>query len=262
MNVPGIVPAGIAGRVSIVIMGRYFSANDARHGKHQPTYRLQRLKERTHFGMPFVPALAKALRLIDSRNPAGCVTCVPARPARSGPPPFHEVVERACKNEAGRPRGLDFRPDLLRCTRDYEPQKLLSGESRCSNVRGAFALGADGLPEHVVLVDDIITTGSTATECAGMLIAGGARNVTIVCLGRTQGCIPRSTSVDAPGCSRAGCPGTLTKRLNHTTHDAFWGCSQYGDGRCKATRPWRDGLRAYNELNRSDAIEDWLDVPF
>ncbi|MDA8261836.1 MAG: hypothetical protein M0Z47_03285 [Actinomycetota bacterium] len=261
---PGVVPYDIGGRVQITIMGRYFSASDTRHGKHQPTYRLQRLKEMAHFGRPFVDALAMVLEITDGRQRVGCVTCVPARPARIGPPPLFEVVEQACRHAANRNGGLPFRPELLRCIRDYQPQKELSGVARRQNVQGAFSVAEGRLPEHVVLVDDIITTGSTVVECARTLIAAGTRSVTVVGLGRTQSCIPQSSSVEAPGCGRRGCPGQLTMRLNKPPRDgAFWGCSEFTEGgRCAAITSWPDGIRAYNTLNRRDAIEDWLDVPF
>jgi predicted amidophosphoribosyltransferase len=37
----------------------------------------------------------------------------------------------------------------------------------------------------VILVDDLITTGATASAAAGVLRAAGARRVDLVCLGRT-----------------------------------------------------------------------------
>jgi predicted amidophosphoribosyltransferase len=37
---------------------------------------------------------------------------------------------------------------------------------------------------HVVLVDDIITTGATLTACAAALFAGGARIISLVTFGR------------------------------------------------------------------------------
>lgn len=168
-------------------MGRYFSKHDARHRKHQPTYRLQRAKERAHYGLPFVSVLSVMLKGTDMRNPVACVTSVPPRPSRSRPPEFFEVIERACP-----PGGVPFRPELLRCIRDYQPQKELGGAARRNNVRGSFAVFGDVPPEHVVLIDDILTTGSTGIECARALLAGGAREVTIGCPGRTQSCISQT----------------------------------------------------------------------
>ncbi|CAN5861128.1 hypothetical protein BH23GEM9_BH23GEM9_09700 [soil metagenome] len=53
-------------------------------------------------------------------------------------------------------------------------QTALQPAARAANVAGAFAVAApaDGL--HVVLVDDVLTTGATAAECARALAAAGA----------------------------------------------------------------------------------------
>ena len=262
-EVAGIVPPEMVGRMDVVVTGRYFASGDARQGKHQPTYRLQRLKERAHYGLPFVPPLASVLRVIDGQRPIGAVTCVPARPGGGGSAPLAEVVARACLHEPGRPGRVPLRADILCCVRDYPPQKTLGSVSRRSNVRGAFAVSGARPPEHVVVVDDIITTGSTVSECARTLLAAGARFVTALCLGRDQSWIPQPDSAGALACQKPGCGGKLVMRLNSRTDRAFWGCSEYfAGGGSHTTVDWRTGLRAYNALNRRDDIEGALDLPF
>lgn len=59
------------------------------------------------------------------------------------------------------------------------PQVGLPADRRRRNVIGAFAV-ADGsvvLGKKILLVDDVVTTGSTLAECANVLIAAGAREV-------------------------------------------------------------------------------------
>lgn len=76
---------------------------------------------------------------------------------------------------------------LLRRLRETAPQARLSREQRDLNVRGAFALSkrrlAD-LPEAVILVDDVFTTGSTLNECARVLKKGGVESVICSTLAR------------------------------------------------------------------------------
>jgi competence protein ComFC len=71
----------------------------------------------------------------------------------------------------------------LRKTRQTPPQSLASAADRRTNLRDAFRR----LPcthQHVLLVDDICTTGATVEECARMLKQGGAQSVVSVTVAR------------------------------------------------------------------------------
>ncbi len=73
--------------------------------------------------------------------------------------------------------------DTLKKTRKTIPMFGLRPEQRRANVLGAFTLSCT--PEkvsgkRVILVDDIITTGSTASECARVLKQAGALSVYVL----------------------------------------------------------------------------------
>jgi len=67
-----------------------------------------------------------------------------------------------------------------------EPQVGLSARDRTENIKGAFRVvkGDTISNSDVLLVDDVITTGSTMKECAQQLIRAGAKGVYCVALAR------------------------------------------------------------------------------
>lgn len=85
----------------------------------------------------------------------------------------------------------------LRRTRATAPQTGLSLAARRENVRGVFApLHARLLRGRtIVLVDDVMTTGATLSECAGTLKRAGAARVLALTLARAT---PQFPDFDAP----------------------------------------------------------------
>lgn len=68
------------------------------------------------------------------------------------------------------------------------PQKELTREQRLQNARGAFGCrpGTDLTGRRVLLIDDIITTGATASACALALLQAGAVEVTAVAIAAAE----------------------------------------------------------------------------
>ena len=76
--------------------------------------------------------------------------------------------------------------DWLVRRRRTPSQGLLGPAARARNVRGAFALrgGREVAGKRVVLIDDVLTTGATAEECARMLRRAGAASIGVLVLAR------------------------------------------------------------------------------
>jgi ComF family protein len=91
-------------------------------------------------------------------------------------------LARAIGRAAARP--VD--PFVLVRWRATPPQVGLGAADRSRNVRGAFRVaGRERVcGRSVLLVDDVMTTGATAHECARVLRAAGARHVDAVVLAR------------------------------------------------------------------------------
>ena len=88
----------------------------------------------------------------------------------------------------GRIAGLPAVPDALVRSRRTRSQGGLSASARRRNVAGAFALRPsrrDAVAgRHVLLVDDVLTTGATAEACTRTLLAGGAADVDVLTVSR------------------------------------------------------------------------------
>lgn len=85
---------------------------------------------------------------------------------------------------------------LLRKRRRTAAQSRLKGiAERKANISGAFACrkGKEPGALRILLVDDVVTTGATLSECARVLLTEGAREVCCVTLCRAPGADRKKT---------------------------------------------------------------------
>ena len=82
--------------------------------------------------------------------------------------------------------GVACAPDALIRTRPTPSQGRLNRAARVRNVQGAFKVRRVGDMEgrRIVLVDDVLTTGATASACARALLRAGAVSVDVLTLTR------------------------------------------------------------------------------
>ena len=76
--------------------------------------------------------------------------------------------------------------DVLARLQATRPQTGLAYGQRQGNVRNAFqcALPDSVIDKHILLVDDVLTTGATADACARVLLKAGARAVDVLTVAR------------------------------------------------------------------------------
>ena len=80
--------------------------------------------------------------------------------------------------------GVPLRARWLVRLRDTPAQSALTAAERRANVRHAFGASGAVRGAHVVLVDDVLTTGATAAECSRVLRAAGAATVGVLTVAR------------------------------------------------------------------------------
>lgn len=82
--------------------------------------------------------------------------------------------------------GIHLERKAMIRTRWTEPQINLAAAERAANVKGAFEVAEPGKIKGrmIVLVDDVMTTGSTVSECAKVLKKAGAAGVHVVTVAR------------------------------------------------------------------------------
>jgi ComF family protein len=81
---------------------------------------------------------------------------------------------------SGRPLSMD----VLRRVKASRPQVGLTRDERRSNLQGAFRLDRSAVPEvagrHILLIDDVLTTGATGNAAARALLRAGACGVDLL----------------------------------------------------------------------------------
>lgn len=111
-----------------------------------------------------------------------CILPVPLFKKRLGQRGFNQSIElvRALSKKTGWPMELQ----RIQRVRETSAQTGLDAKARRKNIRGAFAVVEPLLQKHVVIVDDVVTTGSTVNELSRVLKKAGVERVTVLSLAR------------------------------------------------------------------------------
>ncbi len=143
-----------------------------------------RLVHALKYGRRLATAEFLAEAMLAAGIPAGdLLVPMPLSAARLRERGFNQAVEIA--RPLARALGLPLALDGCSRRRDTAPQASLPWKARRDNVRHAFECPADFIGRSVIVVDDVMTTGTTADEFARTLKARGAARVTLWVAART-----------------------------------------------------------------------------
>lgn len=138
----------------------------------------------------FAIQMKKSQEAFIRRVAPDCIVPVPLHPSRQRSRGFNqaELLAKALGEQLELPVRL-----LLKKTKRTMDQKSLGRLERKKNVQDVFSVDAEALGEDipgvVLLVDDVVTTGSTLSACAAVLKAQGILRVAFisVCTGEQSG---------------------------------------------------------------------------
>jgi ComF family protein len=116
-----------------------------------------------------------AERASEVSTPRELVVPVPMHVSRASLRGFNQSILLASQLE-----GHEVSTTALRRIRATRPQAGLTQKQRDTNLTGAFQAVAEVHRRDVLLIDDVVTTGHTARECAKALREAGARSVGIL----------------------------------------------------------------------------------
>jgi ComF family protein len=116
------------------------------------------------------------------------VVPVPLHPRKQRQRGFSQadLISRVALQHLGRPERFQLRTRVLVRQRETGSQIGLTRHQRRENVRGAFGVidPTQIAERNILLVDDVLTTGTTVSECARVLRRAGAARVWVVTVAR------------------------------------------------------------------------------
>jgi ComF family protein len=132
--------------------------------------------------------LSEAIGKLDVGREAVLVVPVPLHLSKRRQRGFNQselIVRAALKKSGG--ANLQLRTNVLVRQRPTVSQIGLTRPQRAENIRGAFKVAHPSrvAGRSVLLVDDVLTTGTTASECARVLRKAGAKTVLVATVART-----------------------------------------------------------------------------
>lgn len=199
-------------------LGRYFpKSKDRRYPAHSLSHLIlgskDKPEERERLG-----AIFAAMSQIPVQNAPEIIASVP-------PSPEGEDRFEAARGFLAEAFDAEDRGPLLKQLYGVDDYKSTSRDARGAKVKDRFE-ATDALDgERLLLIDDVINTGSQAEACRLALLAAGAKSVAILSASVNQDALPRP----CPNCGDEF-GGIVRTKTNSHTGEEFLGCSRFWRG--------------------------------
>jgi HAD superfamily hydrolase (TIGR01549 family) len=222
----GSVPAlhwGSIARLShsTFALGRYFVTSDQRAQTHELSELVLQAKDDPAAAEAVAEIFGTVAEGIGARPGPQLVVSVPPRPG--------ETYDRFAPVRAALASayGAEDGGDLLKMRFAVDDYKAMNHDERKARNTRRFAARRrlKGSP-HVLLVDDVLSSGSQIEDCRRALRQAGAGNASAIVLAVTQEALPEA-------CPECG--GNLRVKTNSYSGERFIGCSNYWLG-CEYSR--------------------------
>lgn len=226
-------------KANFIFMGRYFNQYDRRRPFHPYTQKIKKLKNGYH--KDFFAHLLRTSINFWFHDEKPIFTLVPPRPGEVN------KLEEVFKTSLSNMDSFFVKPQLLKCKSYYPPQKEAGNHTdRFKNVFDKFEV-TQAMKGHVVIFDDIVTSGATALECARMLYMAGAEKVSVISFAAVQPCLKGNLEIpcESPECI----DGKYVLKFRHSDGVIFFGCSNYPD--CRSNPDYETIRRKYNIYNHN-----------
>jgi ComF family protein len=170
-----------AGRVPIIkaTSFAYFTADSLlQHLLHQLKY-----KERKDVGIFLGKQLGYDLQQLNWQKGIDIIVPVPLHPEKEAARGYNQT--QLIAEGLGKALEIFVITDLLYRTRNTESQTQKSREERITNMQGAFGVKNTEkyINKHILLIDDVLTTGATLEACANALITIPETRISIATIG-------------------------------------------------------------------------------
>jgi ComF family protein len=173
----GLCHAGLYGFKRAYAIGPYFRKEYSDLVEH-----IWKLKSKAIYAVPLGLSMALCVEnLYPELKRINLLVPVPAHPNKNKERGYNqaELLTRILSDKLHVP----YESDILAQIKPIKMQDK-KREERKNIVKGAFAINRHIKEKSVILIDDVLTTGFTASECSKLLLDAGAKEVYVLVVAR------------------------------------------------------------------------------